>query len=147
MGKYEDKYIKRLYSRFEIVNDCWLWSGCLNAQGYGVISVNGKVLRAHRMMYECSIGAIPLNKELDHLCRNPSCINPAHLEPVTHKENVNRGTASIVRTLKKLERLYCKNKHLMFGRNLRITPQGYYRCKTCHRISERVRRAELSENI
>ena len=46
---------------------------------------------AHRVYYERHVGPVPEGLELDHLCRNPGCVNPEHLEPVTHAENIRRG--------------------------------------------------------
>lgn len=66
---------------------CWVWQRTLNDQGYGT---QGRA-RAHRLMYERHVGPIPENTELDHLCVNPPCCNPAHLEPVTHQENIRRA--------------------------------------------------------
>ena len=69
---------------------CWQWTGCVGSLGYG--SYNTKL--AHRLMYEDVVGPIPEALVLDHLCRNRSCVNPAHLEPVTLSENVKRGAKS-----------------------------------------------------
>lgn len=78
--------------------DCWLWMGSLDGHGYGQIqtgrvSVNGHHApdKAHRVSYELHVGPIPEGLQLDHLCRNPSCVNPKHLEPVTNQENTQRG--------------------------------------------------------
>lgn len=70
---------------------CWLWNRKVRTDGYGVKSL-GKYeeVRAHRWVYEQRIGAIPDGLELDHLCNTPRCVNPAHLEPVTHEENMLR---------------------------------------------------------
>ncbi|WP_369010576.1 HNH endonuclease signature motif containing protein, partial [Bacillus cereus] len=48
-------------------------------------------MRAHRYVYENLSGPIPEGMELDHLCRNPPCVNPDHLDPVTHEENMRRA--------------------------------------------------------
>lgn len=72
-------------------NGCWLYLGALQGKGYGLISVVAKDVKAHRFAYESVVGPIPDGLSLDHLCRNPQCVNPAHLEPVTHLENVRRG--------------------------------------------------------
>src|SRR6202030_118623 len=65
---------------------CWLWLGACNEFGYGKF---GKV-KAHRFSYEREKGPIPDGLEIDHLCRNKSCVNPDHLEAVTHGENRRR---------------------------------------------------------
>lgn len=80
---------------------CWLWAAGLNRDGYGRFGVSGTKLGAHRVAYELLRGPIPDGLELDHLCRAPCCVNPDHLEPVTHRENCRRGfspSAKAVRT-------------------------------------------------
>lgn len=69
---------------------CWLWTAALNRHGYGAFSVLGKTKLAHRVGYELLVGAIPDELALDHLCSVVSCVNPAHLEPVTDAENTRR---------------------------------------------------------
>jgi len=75
----------------DIRTDCWIWSRARNACGYGIKNNGTKCQLAHRWMYELKRGAVPPGKELDHLCRNRACVNPAHLQPVTHTTNVRRG--------------------------------------------------------
>jgi hypothetical protein len=73
---------------FEVVaSGCWLWEGSFNSLGYPVVYR----FYAHRIMYRIHKGAIPWGTEIDHLCRNPSCVNPEHLEAITHGENLRRG--------------------------------------------------------
>ena len=71
-------------------NGCWVWQRATNGSGYGVMKVKGKRKYAHRHYYEQIIGPIPDGLEIDHLCNNPSCVNPVHLEPKTHSENISR---------------------------------------------------------
>ncbi len=71
-------------------NGCCEWIGAKNADGYGVFG--GSL--AHRYSYETFVGPIPEGLTLDHLCSNPPCINPHHLEPVTNEENVRRAWAA-----------------------------------------------------
>lgn len=74
---------------------CWEWTGLKNVRGYGRINVAGTMQLAHRATYSALRGPIPEGLELDHLCRNPSCVNPDHLEPVTHAENVRRWAVTL----------------------------------------------------
>lgn len=74
---------------------CWIWQkGTDGSCGYGRISYKGKRIGAHRYYYLLYIGSLPSEMELDHLCRVPACVNPEHLEPVTHAENMRRGANS-----------------------------------------------------
>jgi hypothetical protein len=70
---------------------CWLWDASVNRAGYGTANYQRKRRLAHRVVYELTNGPIPDGLQLDHLCRTRSCVNPAHLEPVTCKENLNRS--------------------------------------------------------
>ena len=71
---------------------CWLWTASLNRYGYPNFgAVNGRPMAGHRYAYERLVGPIPAGLQLDHLCRVRRCVNPAHLEPVTPKENTRRG--------------------------------------------------------
>lgn len=71
---------------------CWLWSAALNPDGYGRIRLRRDwVPLAHRALWEVCVGPIAYPTELDHLCKVRHCVNPTHLEAVTHAENVRRG--------------------------------------------------------
>lgn len=71
---------------------CWNWNGWNSGKGHGKLKENGKAKMAHRAIYELCIGPIePPTVQLDHLCRNRSCANPYHVEPVTPKVNTERG--------------------------------------------------------
>lgn len=77
---------------------CWVWTGSLDTNGYATISIKGKSTLAHRVSYtEFTKKEIPEGYVLDHLCRNIRCVNPKHLEPVTHSENVKRGNSTKAR--------------------------------------------------
>jgi len=70
---------------------CWIWTGAVEGKGYGAPSINGVKRPAHRLAYEDLVGPVPEGLHLDHLCRVRRCVNPAHLEPVTSRENTLRG--------------------------------------------------------
>lgn len=86
--------IERLTARIDAEGPCWEWTGALNRTGYGVIGRGrrgeGNIL-THRAAWELLVGPIPEGCDLDHLCRNPPCCNPDHLEPVDRATNVARG--------------------------------------------------------
>ncbi len=124
-------------------DECWPWFGAHNGLGYGQMGAGPTRLYAHRLSYELAKGPIPTGLELDHLCRNSVCVNPKHLEAVTHQENNLRGN----------------NNH----RNKTHCPQGHpydlvntYRfnggrwCRPCHKKADeryRIRkRAEKGNN-
>ena len=86
---------------------CWLWTASRMGLGYGVFYRKGQSRMAHRGAYELFIGPIPEGLELDHLCRVHHCVNPDHLEPVTHRENNMRG----IRGTGPLRQTHCRRGH------------------------------------
>lgn len=95
--------IEKVLQRYEVDEStgCWLWAGGKRG-GYGRIKLaDTGMMEAHRASYEFHVGAIPDGLVIDHLCRNRSCINPAHLEPVTELENIRRGEQGSSAAMKK----------------------------------------------
>jgi hypothetical protein len=122
--------------RIEKTGACWIWKGATNDRGYGQIGVRGKLDYVHRLAYRASIGQIPEGLDLDHLCRNPPCCNPAHLEPVTRAENQRRAHFRTV----------CKRGHNMEGEGAYVSPRGKRMCRACSRERERTRSARREVN-
>lgn len=83
---------ERFESKIFVAPDgCWLWTAAVNELGYGSFWFDGRMHKAHRIAYKIIRGNVSDDLDLDHLCRQPSCVNPYHLEAVTHTENVRRG--------------------------------------------------------
>ena len=135
----------RFWEKIEQTDGCWLWCGTKTLEGYGYVSPGrrGSPLSAHRLSYELHVGPIPNDLEIDHLCRNPSCVNPDHLEAVTHAENMRRGPG--VKT-------HCRSGHEYTPDNTGVnainvkTDFRQRRCLACHREHERERRARKAVN-
>ena len=107
---------------------CWIWTGTPAHGGYATMKVRGRWLGAHRASYEAFIGPIPKGMVLDHLCKRPLCVNPAHLEPVTQRVNVLRGDTLPAANAAKTE---CKHGHSFDADNTYITPDGRRECRAC----------------
>jgi len=122
---------------------CWEWQGYVAPTGYGEFSVNHITpILAHRFSFELLNGPIPPGMCIDHLCRNRKCVNPAHMEVVTTKENVLRG---IGRSAENARKTHCLRGHPLFGENLLITNRGQRYCRICNRESCRRTRSKQKE--
>ena len=88
----EPPTLEWIRSNVEVYGECWVWLGSKDEKGYGRVHCPG-YRRVHRLAYELAIGPVPGGLMLDHGCRNTSCCNPEHLEPVTNQENVRRGNS------------------------------------------------------
>lgn len=123
------------WTKVDRTGRCWIWTGATDRNGYGLWTPpRGSGVRmgmAHRFAYQSEVGPIPDGLELDHLCRTPSCVNPAHLEPVTHAENMRRYAGS---------KTHCPSGHDLNADNNRyVRPNGSYSCRSCNREYARKR--------
>lgn len=132
---------------------CWDWTGSRMPNGYSVANVEGwrtGTFYAHRIAYELTIEPIGPGLELDHLCRNRWCVNPAHLEPVTKRENIRRGRAGCNHR----DKTHCKRGHGFTPETTAVfttkradgTMGSHRQCVLCRRevsgARQRLRRAE-----
>lgn len=125
---------QRILNRIKIHSFCWEWQGSKSKRGYGKITTGSRSdgsranREAHRVSYEAFIGEVPVGLVIDHLCRNPSCVNPSHLEAVTTQENIRRGTVG----KNQKEKTHCPQGHPYAGANLAIYRSARV-CRTCYR--------------
>ncbi len=119
---------------------CWYWTGAVTSKGYGSVAAGGKVVSTHRRAYELLVGPIPDGLQIDHLCENKRCCNPAHLEAVTGLVNMSR-TAQARKT-------HCINGHPLSGTNLLIKPRANGKvirnCRTCRDDQRNASRQKLA---
>ena len=106
------------------VTPCWIWQLRTDRNGYGITRHQDASTTAHRAVYLEIVGPIPKGLELDHLCRVRCCVNPNHVEPVTHAENMRR--ARFIKT-------HCVNGHAYDDANSALTSDGKRRCRACLR--------------
>ncbi len=110
-------------SRIQVAGGgCWIWVGRRLPAGYGRLGRG----YAHRAIYELVRGAIPAGLSLDHLCRRPSCVNPAHLEAVDMRTNILRGHGAAAVNARKV---CCARGHPLEAR-----ARGGRHCPVCRRL-------------
>lgn len=119
---------------------CWLWLRYRMKNGYGLFrkttQATDSQFLSHRVAYELSVGPIPDGLIIDHLCRNRACVNPSHLEPVTHRVNNLRGETIAA---KFAGTTHCPAGHPYDEANTYRDGRGR-RCRECHRVVEANRR-------
>lgn len=121
------RMMEKFWSNVRKTDTCWIWEA-YKSMGYGKFIFNNQRWEAHRFCYTLFKGEIPFDKELDHLCRNPACVNPDHLEAVSHRENILRGNTLPSKNILKTD---CPFGHEYSINNTRIGTNGARYCKLC----------------
>jgi hypothetical protein len=130
---------ERFWVKVQKSDGCWTWTGATQAGGYGrfMVASNPRTLvLAHRYSYEQLVGPIEGDLTIDHLCRNRSCVNPAHLEPVTREENALRANRNVGKT-------HCDRGHEFTEANTYRAPSrpAVRGCRECRSAYAAMRRA------
>lgn len=123
-------WIRRFFLSIEVQpNGCWLWRSFRSRLGYAHFNINNRTVSAHRWLYEAMCGKVAPGLELDHLCRARACVNPLHLEPVTHRENIRRGSRGSTYPIG-----YCRHGHAL-SETIRNGKRHSWcgTCRTTHR--------------
>ena len=112
-------------------HECWPWVAALDKDGYGRFKAGDKMVAAHNFAYQTTGRTI--QHELDHKCRSRSCVNPAHMEDVTHHENILRGRSAGAYT----DETHCRQGHEFSEENTYFGRGDRRLCKTCEPPIER----------
>jgi hypothetical protein len=134
--------IARFWSYVDRSGECWIWTSSRDKDGYGVYRVGKHKRRAHRVSLELVGRPVPDGMVTDHLCRNPSCVRPDHLDIVTGAENNRRGASPAAFNAAK-ERCDCGAEFVREGYKSRPNKRV---CRACRALHARLKRAELRMN-
>lgn len=123
---------ERFHEKYEVdARGCWIWTASRTAEGYGKLADGeGRWKRAHRIAYELFVGPVSEGLEIDHLCGQPSCVNPEHLEAVTHRVNLLRGGSFAA---KNDAATHCPHGHPYDAENTYRGAKGERICLACKR--------------
>jgi len=116
--------------------DCWKWLASKTKTGYGRFRSGKECIPSHRFSFELYKGKVPEGLEINHICNNTSCVNPSHLEAITHQENCLKG--DVGNNNQNSRKTHCQKGHPITGDNLYMLPDGRRQCVICKREWRRI---------
>ena len=131
-GLIDDSVMVRWWAKVIPTDGCWHWTGNPTPTGYGMLGIKKQMRYAHRIAYEHFNGPIPDGMTIDHICKNPGCVNPQHLRMLSRSENCRQTGGRPSRRLEK-----CQRGHPMSGWNLIIKADGERGCRACKNASKK----------
>lgn len=123
---------ERFWGNVRKSEECWTWTAAASG-GYGRTYKDGRMVLAHRVSYELANGPIPDGLVIDHLCRNRRCVNPAHMEVVTHSVNILRGESMSAKNSRKT---HCVHGHPFVAGNIVRGNNDSRRCRECKKATD-----------
>ena len=135
----DEKSLERFFAKVEIA-DCWEWTAAKHKKGYAQFRADGSMKQAHRWLWEQLVAPLPRHLELDHRCLVRHCVNPDHLEPVTHAENVRRARYRLSAALsRRWAEYHATHPRCRYGHKFTEENTMHYKnkrqCRTCNRRS------------
>ncbi len=140
---FDNRLPPRFWKRVQLwgIAECWDWVGAKQNTGYGQFWNGARMQAAHRASYETLVAPIPAGLEIDHICRNRSCVRPDHLEPVTHQENMRRSDVGKLTAARALAKTNCPSGHAYDEKNTYRSPTtGSRFCRACARKKQQLMR-------
>src|ERR1700676_5168759 len=129
---------QRFWNKVNKTDTCWLWTGSKGQWVHGQFWNGKRLINAHRISYEWNVGKIPAGLTIDHICRNPPCVNPSHLQAITMRDNILLGS--------KAQNTHCPKNHPFEGHNV-IWVKTSRMCRICKQDKDRRYHWENRERI
>lgn len=139
-----ERDLARFSAKVDKTGECWEWTGAKSSDGYGLFSLDGLMVRAHRVALAIAGRAAPPDGLVDHMCRNRLCVKSDHLRVVDNRTNLLENSASAAHL--NAVKTHCPLGHEFAGENL-IFHQGSRRCRICKNASMREYRARRKAGV
>lgn len=140
MTPEQAKALREPFPESVVGKPCLVWTGAKDRRGYGRVFHEGRITGAHQRAYIVAYGPVPDGLEIDHLCMNPACCEPTHLEAVTHQENMRRAAAAGLLGTGQGRKTHCPQNH-PYDESNTYRWRNERQCRTCRNETTRRLRA------